>query len=330
VGIEMVPDRDRIWRLGRAPVRPGAVPYRVDADGLRASAPQGASDAGAPLVLTVGDSSIFGQDLPDGVTIHDQLARALARSGVAARTGTLAVPGYSSTQSLATLDAVGWDRRPALLVIAQVWSDAKLDVMRDADLLAAMHGPLGTAEWLLSRSAIYVQLRARLNAARGLAPRHKVSWPTANQYGVRRTALAQYRDNLRRMIDEARARDIGVVFLGLANTEVLRDGHPPDAPWTPYFTVFYAVAERAGVPVVRARDVYAAAQVARPLSDGIHPSPGGARALAGALAEALVTAGWPTSRLVPTAVRSFDVPADPLDGTAPADEGGLLLRMGDR
>ncbi len=327
-GIAMVADYHRIWRLDTpAAPRRGPPLYRVDADGLRVGRWQGPESA--PLVLTIGDSSIFGQDVADGDTIHDRVGSELQARGVDARTGTLAVPGYSSTQAIATLDRVGWAKQPKLLVLAQLWSDAKLDVMRDEDLVAALHSPLGEAEWLLTESALFVQLRRGVNAALRRSATRRVSWPVSGQLGVRRVPLAQYRDNLRAIVDEARRRDVGVVFLALANEDVLRRGHVPEASWTPYFEVFYAAAAHAGAPLVKATEAFAAVDVRRPLGDGIHPNRDGAWAIGRAVAGALVDAGWPAQPLIPEEIPAFDVPKDDFDGVLPAEATTILGTMAD-
>ncbi len=294
-GIVMPAHPTRGWTLENA--APGAPShYRATADGLRAPSQPGPD--GAPLVLTTGDSSIFGDGCPDGGTIHDLLQAEFNAREVPARVATLAVPGYSTEQTRVVLDEVGWDMEPRLLVVADLWSDSNAEGVRDRELLDAAASVAGRTELLLARSALFFQVRAGLNAARGLPARRKVTWPVLGATGLRRVPLDDYAQNLATILHGARSRGVGVVVLQLANAAILGNT-PGEQLWTPYFDVQTRTAEAFGVPVVRAKDAYGGRAASAVLHDGLHPSPAGARLLAVALVGAILDAGWPATVPVP-------------------------------
>jgi hypothetical protein len=312
MGIVMPAHPTRGWTL-RTPSSADPL-YRADADGLRVSAAPG--DPAAPLILTTGDSSIFGDGLPDGDTLHDRLQASLEAAGAPARVRTLGVPGYSTIQTRVVLDEVGWDLGPRLLIIGNLWSDSTLERLRDADLLRAARSPLGRAEFWLSHSALFVQLRARLNAARGLPATRKVTWPTPGATGVRRVPIADYAGHLAALLMAARERGVGVIVLALANDQTLLPGGDRRAgPWSPYFDVQARTAAAFGVPVVRAVDALAGKQPNEVLRDNLHPNEAGAALIADALAAAVLAAGWPSAVPVPaTGATAVAPPVDDWEG----------------
>ncbi len=309
-GIVMPPHPTRGWTL-RTPSDPRRARYRATPDGLRA--PKEPGDPDAPLVLTTGDSSIFGDGLEDGETIHDQLQAELSRRGLAGRAATLGVPGYSTEQTGAVLEEAGWKLAPRLLVVANLWSDSNTERLRDRDLLAASSSVAGRAELALTGSALFYELRARINAARGLPATRKVTWPVLGARGLRRVPLRDYAANLARILEGARERGVGVIVLALANENVIR-GDREAQPWTPYFAVQAATAEAFGVPLLRAQDAFAGAGPGEVLHDGLHPNASGARRLAEALAAKLAETGWPASVPLPREAAAVAVPEDPWDG----------------
>jgi len=321
-GIALQPHFTRIWALTdpESALRMG---FRVSADGLRLSQSPGPADA--PLILTTGDSSIFGDGIPDGQTLHDTLGRALTEAGVPARVGTLAIPGYSTLQTRIVLDEVGWRMNPSLLVVGNLWSDCKLDTFRDADLLARLRSPAARMEALAGHLALFRQIRGRLNTARGKPATHVISWPTTgSEVGLRRVPVADYTRNLEAILDDARRRDVGVVFLRLTNRDLLSWGMRPQDSWTPYFAVQDAVAAAHGVPTVNAGEVFAGQDPNLVLRDTLHPTAEGDARLGRALAALLVANGWPSNRLVPSEGPPVTVPADGFDGRQRSKERAFL------
>ena len=173
-GIPLRPHPTRIWTLVPEAEAP-SLGVRVSSEGLRLPAVEGPPEA--PLILTLGDSSIFGDGVRDGETIHDTLASGLERHGCPTRVRTLAVPGYSTFQTRVVLDEIGWAMDPALVVVGNLWSDSKFEVMQDDDLAASLRRPAARVEWMLGRSALFMRLRAWINVALGRPPTRIVAWP---------------------------------------------------------------------------------------------------------------------------------------------------------
>ena len=325
-GIVLRSHPTRIWTLGEAPEEPGRpLNYRLTAEGNRR--PAVLAPAGTPLVLTTGDSSIFGDGLRDGQTFHDVLQASLSARGVPARVETLAVPGHSTLQTRAALDEVGWSMAPTLLVVGNLWSDSNLDAFRDADLLAAVGGATGRAEGILVKSMFFRQLRRGLNQATGKPSSRKIAWPTPGAVGVRRVPIADYVANLEAIFDEAGRRGVGVVVLALANAPMVRDGLTSSQEWSPYVEAQAAVAAAHGVPRVDALVVYRqSGQGVRALfQDELHPSAAATRMLGEAAAGAILEAGWPAHAPMPRSSAPLTPPFDPFDGKGVLGEKSVQL-----
>ena len=313
----MAPDPARGWRLrpGRwsSPGRTGPVPVEIDATGQRTC-----PEAPGPLILTLGDSSVFGHGLPEDQTLHVQLGAALAARGMPARVCTAAVPGYSVLQTLAALDDGGWERRPAALVVGQIWSDNNHDHFEDATLLAALARPEGRISALLARSRAVLGLRRLMGQ-----PDHRtVGWQVPGAtVGARRVPLQAYADALRRLLEGAASREMGVVMLTLANRQTVAAPEAP-GPWEPYVAVQQALAEAAGIPHVDASPALRALHL--PLDalflDEMHPTGPANAAVAEALAVPL-RAGAP----VPRPIDRLTVAVDPW-ATGPVEPRSLQVR----
>lgn len=307
----MVPDPARIFRLPPGTVYLTEVPAVIDDDGLRVSAAEG--PAKAPLILTIGDSSVFGHGVADGATLHDQLQARLARAGIPTRVRCGGSPGYSTVQSLALLDEVGWDAEPALLVVASMWSDSRLDRYRDTDLVGR-----GS---ILDRSSLFTLIRWGVRTAAGQPTTQKVAWPTPSDAGIRRVPLATYRDNLDAIFTEARDHTAGVVVLGLPHAAWVSEGTTTTGAAAPYLAVLRSVAEARGVPYVDGTDTFVQ-RGGTLFRDQLHPNAEGHALLAQALTDTLVDARWPENALLPAWGATTDpLPADSYEGTtaAPAD-----------
>lgn len=287
------------------------VSVSIDATGLRAC-----PASSAPLLLTLGDSSVFGHGLPDADTLHGQLAVA---TGGDYRACTAAVPGYSSLQTRIFLEEQGWAMAPAVVVIGNQWSDNQFDYFPDATLLGALRGPSGAVEAVLIESALYRFLAGVL----GRPTTYSVYWKSRDSWGgVRRVPLASYAENLRWMLDEARERGVGVVFLTLANRRTL-EHESVHEPWTPYVAYRAALAAAAGVPVVDATPLLRASgeAVDALFMDEMHPTALANRLVATELARALAA-----GPVVPGRPAELPLPADIFD-EGPLDPRSLQERL---
>jgi len=328
-GLKMGPHPTRIWQLvSLEPDTQEFYQYRLTDDGFRQPADPGPDDA--PLILTTGDSAVFGDGVDDGETLHDQMRSMLAEQGVQARVATLAVPGYSTLQTQIVLEEDGWDKQPDLLVIANLWSDSMLDTNADQELLDALRHPMFRLEYALGHSKLFRLLRGAYNRAQGRPSATKVSWPTPAMSGVRRVPIDQYTRTLEALMDEARQRECGVVVLGLTNNVLVREGLTPEQPCYPYLLVQRQVAQARGVPYIDALDFYRASglTIRQLFRDSLHPTATGDRVLAAGVVQALLDAGWPSRAHIPDDSAPIVVPADPfMDQEVPNNGRSVFIEM---
>ncbi|HNC97754.1 MAG TPA: SGNH/GDSL hydrolase family protein [Myxococcota bacterium] len=319
------PHPTRIWALEEGEDMAAMVRVRIDADGLRLPARPGKE--GAPVILTVGDSSIFGHGVPDGETLHDQLQQQLDDGGLPTRVLCGAVPGYSTLQSERLLEEVGWARNPKLLVVANLWSDNNIDGFTDAALMSALQSPAANLERLLSHSALFRQTRLQLNSLLGRPTRWKVSWPTASQQGVRRVPLPDYAQALGRIFAAARSRQVGVVVVALSNTWLFAHDRNAATSWKPYFEAQKRVADAWQVPYLDSLPaLQATGQPAEALFvDALHPSGQGHAVIAKLIADLLLKKGWPELPVPPDTLPAL--PADPGGGQLEPDslQGRMMM-----
>lgn len=252
-------------------------------------------ERGAPLrVLTLGDSNIFGHDLADADTLQLRLRDALERRGVRVDVLCGGVPGYSSEQSRALLDELGWGLKPDLILIANLLSDSTHEHFQDRAWMDALKGDT-PAQALLRGSVARAWLRHAL--VRESRIERRIRWiREPNLRAKERVPIAQYEENLRAMLADAAARGVGGFIFQLATADRLAGR--PDAP--DYLDVQRAVAADTGVPILDAIDVLRAAKLREDQAfiDPVHASGEANGRYGEAIAEALIAAGWPQDRLL--------------------------------
>ncbi len=318
----MVPHPSRIWALQPGAFTLEGVAVRIGADGLREPAADGPADGG--LILTVGDSSIFGHGVPDGAALHDQLQQQLPQS----RVRSFAVPGYSILQSARLLEEQGWARRPRLLIIGNLWSDSDTDRFTDAALLAALDSPITRADRLLSGLALFRQLRLALNRLTGRPDHWRIGWPDApDRAGKRRVPPAEYAAALHALL--GRAAQDGAAALLLTLTSRWRMDQPGGASWEPYVRIREDTAASWSVPLLDAQTVFTASGLPPDalFIDGLHPTAEGHRILAAGLAAQISAMGWPGALPLPVRPSApAPLPPEPPE-PPPGDPASLQYRM---
>ncbi|MCB9762215.1 MAG: SGNH/GDSL hydrolase family protein [Alphaproteobacteria bacterium] len=313
-GTLLHPHPTRLWAPAPGALDNFGVPVRIDEDHLRAEV----AGAAGPLVLTLGDSSVFGHGLTEPDTLHARLHQALAARGVDARVRTLAIPGYSTEQLKVVLEEVGWDMGPALLVVGAMWSDSNVDHFQDRVWLEALRAPGSRLRRLARRTRLVQWLSERAPIEEtGQASNHTaVTWvQDATRTGLRRVPLQDYAANLDGILAEAAARGVGAVVLTPCSRSRLASS---EGTFAPYVDAMARVAARRGTP-----QVDACAALTRDgdawFLDALHPNGAANARYADALADALVAAGWPTRALLPSPAAPFDTPlVDPYAPTLPA------------
>ena len=319
----MVSHPSRIWALQPGAFTLEGAEVRIGTDGLRQPAMEGPASSG--LLLTLGDSSIFGHGVPDGAALHDQLQQQLPQSRVL----SFAVPGYSILQSARLLEEQGWARHPRMLIIGSLWSDSDTDRFTDAALLAALDSPITRADRLLSGLALFRRLRLTLNRLTGRPDHWKIGWPDApDRAGKRRVPLPDYAAALHDLL--GRAAENGVATLLLTLTSQWRMEQPAGgASWEPYIQTQRDTAASWFVPLLDAQTLFSASGLPPEalFIDGLHPTATGHQILAAGLAAQITAMGWPDA--LPLPLRPAEPAALPASPPEPpsGDPSSLQYRM---
>ncbi len=287
-GIPMVPDPQLRWRLAPGLLRSGPAAYHINALGLRGAELPPAPPARELRLLTLGDSSIFGLGIAEPEVLSQvaaaELARRLRRPVRGVNGG---VPGYDSGQSLALLRRVGRLVAPAVVVVANLWSDIYVNDRARSVRINRAHllGPLarGSALYRVARGALapllrpirvrFITSRQDVGAVRGGPPT--------------RVPLARYAANLDQLAREARALGALPAFLTLPAPMDL-DARPPPEAVQEFREAMAQVARRHGAPLL---DGVAVLRAHREepgwFMDQVHPLPRGHHLLGQALARLL-------------------------------------------
>lgn len=275
---------------------------------LRGAAPALPRPGGIERLMVVGDSTFFGFGIPDGETLLDVTAAALGEAGITTDTVNAAIPGYSTEQTLLLLDELGWSLEPTLLVVGSFWSDGAWEPFTDRELLrsqeAARYNPL-------VYSAVFRLLLGAIGGGeddRVVTWTKSAGWPTDS---VRRVPLAEYAANLDTLARAAAEREISMIFVTPPSALGLQDVE--GFPWDPYLRAQATVARAHGLPRLDAARMFRELHVAMEADqdglflDEVHPTPDGHRRIGEAIAQTLISAGWPHTALVSAAEEPLDV-----------------------
>ncbi len=254
----------RLWGLAPGERDNLGATATINALGFRGPLPE----QGLRRVIVLGDSSYFGHGVEDEQTLGAVMARS---AGVEVL--NLAVPGYSTEQSLVVMEEQGWDLDPELLVVGSMWSDSGFDVAQDRPLLASR----GRSRWNpLVYSALFRWVVTRVGPVQDLRFRRE------GASGPRRVPIEDYAANL----DELARGGVPVIFVRPC-PQVEAEGQSSGHDWAPYVQAQRAVAEHHGQPVLDACEVF---EGHRDLFlDELHPNAEGHRLLG----EALAARPWP-------------------------------------
>ena len=314
------PHPTRLWWTAPGVKKSAGFTAHINALGLRGDLPADPKPEGLPRVMVLGDSSLFGHGVADDETYPAQLQANLLAAGRAVEVINGATPGYSTEQTQVMLDEIGWALKPDLLIIGNLWSDNNFDSFQDADLLHTQHAFSGP----LASSALYRLLATWADRAKGGRGAQIVRWTVdsqlPNEVG-RRVPLARYAQNLEKMVQDATARGVGVVFLALTNTDRVST-NLTGASWDPYFAAQREVATFHKVPVIDAQSIFVGADLSDPSQlfvDTMHPSAQGHRLLASFTARRLIRDGWPDNQ-------HYTASTDAFTGTTAIDNFEIGMR----
>lgn len=336
-----VADEELYWRLG--PEAPN-----VNAVGLRGWWPSGPKRDRELRIVCVGDSCTVGSKAGYESTYGVRLERLLQAElpGFCVRTVLLALPGYSTHQNRVLVDKYLAFLDPDVTVFyCGPWNDY-LPAVEVPDSQYAGGARLGGSR--------LVRLVERALDGRPSEQREDVreAFRTGEAPYGRRVPLPEFRDNVRSMIDRAKALDSQVVVVLPARPERTRSRHPIA---NTYSEALREVAATASVSTVDAQalfDAYLArcpeprgfrevdgAPLSICFSDWIHPAPLGHGLLAERLFETLqqmnpggeLDAARPSIEVVPPRVDALSPGSVVLQGDFLDLEGALeRIWIGDR
>lgn len=275
-GIPMVPHGRRAWALPpNTEMVETNVAVRVNSLALRG--PElGPKQANEIRILTLGDSSIFGFGVPESDVFSSVAAAQLSDAWDRPVTPVIgATPGYTSVQALHTLQDVGRQVRPDIVVIATLWSD-----------LFQSEAPLERAGGQTHPLATY-RMATRLLAPWLPAP--TVGWidGESGQTGSARVGLEQYSRTLDELVRESQALGAQPVVLVLP-APVDLDLEPAPTRIQIYRSTLVALADRHGLTVVDGPDLFRKKRANNAdFFDQVHPSLSGHAKLGQGLADVL-------------------------------------------
>jgi hypothetical protein len=303
IGTQLQPHPRRIWGLQPGTMENFGVQVTVDNHGMRQGVEQGASERW----MTLGDSSIFGHGVADGDTLHFRLHAALEDRGHKVDSLCAGIPGYSILQTRIQMEEEGWDRKPTMLVVGNLWSDNNFDMFVDHEWLSVLNSPQARITTVMGRLRLWAWLNARLKPfqleERG-SPTGRISWVRdAYSAGKRRVPLGDYGRALDGLLLDAASHGAGVVVMQPANRHRLVDVNTPTM-WNPYFKLQREVAERRGVPVLDAAAVLRVfgLRADDAFLDEMHPTGEANGWIAESLVDLALQKGWPKERLLPDTV----------------------------
>jgi lysophospholipase L1-like esterase len=262
-------------------------------------------------VVTLGDSSTFGWGVDPEDTWQYLLEKRLKPKYGAAEVFNLGLSGHSTRHGLGVLRHYAWKLDPDLIIISYGANDARF-VIRPAEAVLGMDDTwLGGIRWTLLKFRTVQWMRKLIFSAydpfkeatpKEGAPKGSLV-PSVSRDG--------YKSNLKIMIEEARAKGAAVVLMGVCSPET-------------YVSAMREIASQENVPFVDARRLFLERLSALKegilyskelasykkiygenaflknwwlyvTTDGCHPNRVGTEILAGALADAIESAGFSSS-----------------------------------
>jgi lysophospholipase L1-like esterase len=174
--------------------------------------PAGLGDAELPRIVALGDSTTYGFGVPPQAAWPEVLDRALPGATVA----NMATPGYSSFQGYRTLVKYGEQLRPAAIIASFSYNDRGYVYNRNVDSVEKFarfyeeQQTLGRYAWL---DHIYTArvLRSAMRRLGLIRPEPAVRIDVRELHA--RVPPESYRENLRKIAEYGRARNVPVLFV---------------------------------------------------------------------------------------------------------------------
>ncbi|MCB9791259.1 MAG: SGNH/GDSL hydrolase family protein [Alphaproteobacteria bacterium] len=277
-GIRLVYDPVRGVRMAL----PDDPSVHVNRLGLRGPELPEAKPEGELRLLTLGDSTIWGHAVPDGAVFSELAAAQLsAERGRPVRAVNGAQPGHTSADSLRSLEVLGAQIAPDIVLIANLWSDLFHEA---SPVFAEPPGQSApSALYRLAHRALGPLIEPRLVS--WIDPERGVGLPAPGLEP--HTALPTYLRNLSELGARSRALGAEPVFLLLPAPIDLDPAGPPEFIRR-YRHAMRATAERLDAPLIDAAQGFLDAGATNALFyDQVHPSLAGHALLGELVAEGL-------------------------------------------
>lgn len=276
VGMQLQAHPTRIWSMTPGTQKQFGATVTIDELGMRYTD----TNPDSEKWLILGDSSFFGHGLNDDDTLHHHLENALRTAGVDVDVLCGATPGYSTLQSLDFMNEIGWELKPSVLVIGNLWSDNNFDQFQDAEWIAELNQPKRKIIRILSNSYVFIHLTHIIrpdvlkDTTSDSSPHAKISWvrdPFAT--GKRRVPLPLYINALSTLILEAKSRNIATLIVQPANRHRL-ESEAVEYTWDPYFRAQRTIASHFEIPSVDVAPTLRAFGLsqAQAFLDNMHPT----------------------------------------------------------
>jgi len=250
-------------------------PATINRIGLRTPEPK---NTATTKILTIGDSSVFGDGVRDHETLAAQMSGLLSSAVDVQNAG---VPGYTCWQSRLWVERIRKQFQPDILIVYNQHSDYRRASSHDRVIAATQLGPLATLG--IGRLISYASLHWRI------------------RQGGSNLTVDEYRACLRGLADDQESAGGSVVFV-IPITDVDFETSPffgqpePGEPGTrlvDYRTVMREVASERKAVLVNGKKAITAAQLTgnQALLDTVHPTAKGHSALSKGIVQAITEAG---------------------------------------
>lgn len=190
----------------------GSFTVSTDSRGLRAPIHEGLAAVGSVRVAALGCSTTFGWGVADDESYPARLESRAREAGLAVELINGGQPGHTSFQGRWLWDTVVAATRPDVVILGYLVQDARKSAYTDRSQALLMQDHRFLKDQVLWNSRVYLGLRALLGSVQVRAKERAEGVDDA--HGVHRVPPDEYADNLRYLVEAARAVGAAPVLFG--------------------------------------------------------------------------------------------------------------------